>query len=99
MAGVPPQLPLAEMVAVRTAAGADANAGKARMRAASAERRRAASPPEVREQRLPQPRPILLLRGGVTNTRALRMASHRRRVAPPEAAPDGEVEIGVCPIP
>ena len=87
MAGVPPQLPLAEMVAVRAAAGADANAGKTRMRAA---RRRAASPPVVRERRLPLPRP---------DSSWMAAASHRRRVAPPEAGPDGEVEIGVYPIP
>ena len=52
MAGVPPQLPLAEMLTVCAAAGADTNAAKARTRTASAasgEGKWAALPPEVRE--------------------------------------------------
>ena len=48
LAGVPPQLPLAETVAVCAAAGVDANVAKARTRAASAARRPAALPREVR---------------------------------------------------
>ena len=54
LAGVPPQLPEAETVMVWAAVGAEASAVKARTRTASAERRRAALPPEVREWRLPR---------------------------------------------
>ena len=64
MAGVPPQLPLAEMVTVCAAAGADANVARAKTKAASAasgkRSRAAALPREVRERRLPLLPPILL---------------------------------------
>ena len=53
LAGVPAQLPVAEMLTVCAAAGVDASAAKTMTRAASAARRRAASPPKVRERRLP----------------------------------------------
>ena len=45
LAGAPAQSPLAVMVIVCAAAGMDANAAKAKTRAASAERRLAALPP------------------------------------------------------
>ena len=76
-AGVPAQLPVAEMLTVWAAAGADANAAKARTRAASAKRRRAATPPEVRERRLPLAPPDSLGGGGGgTNSRVLNPFLH-----------------------
>ena len=73
LAGVPAQLPLAEMVTVCAADGADANAAKARTRAASAGRRRAL-PPKFRDRRLLPLRPTLGGGGGgggLTNTPSL----------------------------
>ena len=83
LAGVPAQLPLAEIAAVCAAAGVDApNADKARTSAASAARRRAALPPEVRERRLPPLRPTLGGGGGGGGGSQTRRR-WRRSAAPP----------------
>ena len=73
---------------VCAAAGADASAAKARIRAQSAARRRAALPPVVRERRPPPLRPILRGGGGSQTRRRW------RRSAVPPASTFGA--FGAC---